>query len=256
LPVHPHVRGERGELLAHLAFEVGSSPPAWGTRAGHRARRRRGRFIPTCVGNALAGLPADCKPAVHPHVRGERRRFGVSQALDLGSSPRAWGTPAAGTSCGPRCRFIPTCVGNAAPAKPPGASKSVHPHVRGERTARPGRLLTMAGSSPRAWGTLGGVEGEFLARRFIPTCVGNAAMHRRQRWARPVHPHVRGERLPLPALHYVGGGSSPRAWGTHQHEEALQGLVRFIPTCVGNAFLPGMMSVSPTGSSPRAWGTP
>ncbi len=49
--VHPHVRGEHSGPLPRRSPPVGSSPRAWGTRARWPGRRRRSRFIPTCVGN-------------------------------------------------------------------------------------------------------------------------------------------------------------------------------------------------------------
>ena len=73
----------------------------------------------------------------------------------------------------------------------------------------------MPGSSPRAWGT--------------------RIQRRRRGPSRPVHPHVRGEHL----------GSRPSVW---------QGG-RFIPTCVGNTPIAGLVPNLIPGSSPRAWGT-
>ena len=91
-PVHPHVRGEYGRMVAMPEHSIGSSPRAWGIRR-HRAHgQRRGRFIPTCVGNT-----------------GVRLYYGADWG---GSSPRAWGILAAIWEKPRLYRFIPTCVGN------------------------------------------------------------------------------------------------------------------------------------------------
>ena len=71
-------------------------------------------------------------------------------------------------------RFIPTGVGNALIPKPEPLPVPVHPHGRGERLRKPLMVSAMAGSSPRAWGTLAHVFLILVARRFIPTGVGNA----------------------------------------------------------------------------------
>ena len=74
----------------------------------------------------------------------------------------------------------------------------------------------------------------------------------------------------------VSNGSSPRAWGIQNSEEASNLSPRFIPTSVGNTraaqsglrqdevhphergeYLTGTITaISPAGSSPRAWGIP
>ena len=49
--VHPHVCGERSKLKKEMLFKTGSSPRVWGTDMIHRVQMKKGRFIPTCVGN-------------------------------------------------------------------------------------------------------------------------------------------------------------------------------------------------------------
>ena len=153
-------------------------------------------------------------------------------------------------------RFIPTCVGNTARARPGWRSGSVHPHVRGEYFTRFQRQLKRLGSSPRAWGIHAIAITAVVEVRFIPTCVGNTE--------RPM-------RAPRSE-----SGSSPRAWGIQAVvvPEDLSG--RFIPTCVGNTlcsqssrwphpvhphvrgeYEPSyVVKDKDGGSSPRAWGIP
>ena len=51
-----------------------------------------------------------------------------------------------------------------------------------------------------------------------------------------VHPHVHGERYTAFGAAMVGGGSSPRAWGTLNLTIMRALINRFIPTCMGNAY--------------------
>ncbi len=195
--------------------------------------------------------------------------------LEIGSSPRAWGTRPRHSYCQRGNRFIPTCVGNtwARPAVWPASS--VHPHVRGEHDIARVLVPVVPGSSPRAWGTRMVNVSPGAQSRFIPTCVGNTVGQHVGGRVDAVHPHVRGEHVPEYQKRGAVHGSSPRAWGTQLIRGAGFDDHRFIPTCVGNT--PGAQrqhrgdSVHPhvrgehasrmlgpssfTGSSPRAWGT-
>ena len=233
-PVHPHVRGEHNQHVVQHHSPPGSSPRAWGTRE-QKARHHVGkRFIPTCVGNtSKAG--GNARPrAVHPHVRGEHNSGPVCSARSIGSSPRAWGTLGVRRHRGHATRFIPTCVGNTCAAPQRWPSRTVHPHVRGEHPGWSAGCAPCFGSSPRAWGTplTGGAAA--AAVRFIPTCVGNTPFTASVTNAKSVHPHVRGEHHDIDAVFGTGGGSSPRAWGTHREGRIHRVVRRFIPTCVGN----------------------
>ncbi len=151
----------------------------------------------------------------------------------------------------------------------------VHPHARGERVSRTWMPRSLAGSSPRPWGTgrwrtAIGQEG-----RFIPTPVGNGPLSPSWRWRGAVHPHARGERVEFLVLPDTRPGSSPRPWGTGEVGRNKDLPSRFIPTPVGNGRpAPGCnrpMPVHPhargerysrsvaghreVGSSPRPWGT-
>ena len=176
----------------------GSSPRVWGTRCRGACRRRSGRFIPACVGNATT--PGSCRSAttVHPRVCGERAAKTDLLRQVNGSSPRVWGTRDLNQSQRIFFRFIPACVGNAQASR-----------------ARRGLVY---GSSPRVWGTRDGTSGRAHVGRFIPACVGNAS--------------CRMASMELPS------GSSPRVWGTPAAGRARSGEGRFIPACAGNARAP------------------
>ena len=110
----------------------GSSPRTWGTRHRYCAARRTGRFIPTHVGNTAADQAVRSALAVHPHARGEHFTTTALRTSDSGSSPRTWGTRFRHGWQSGRIRFIPTHVGNTAPARFCDITQSVHPHARGE----------------------------------------------------------------------------------------------------------------------------
>ncbi len=131
--VHPHMRGERMAGWLIDITTAGSSPHAWGTRPVYKSIGLATRFIPTCVGNAYNRPLQPADEPVHPHMRGERGNTGAASAFSSGSSPHAWGTLYETLSPPIEKRFIPTCVGNADIAREIGVSRSVHPHMRGER---------------------------------------------------------------------------------------------------------------------------
>ncbi len=153
---------------------------------------------------------------VHPHAGGEHRRAAGIVSSHNGSSPRGWGTRAAGWSKTREQRFIPTRVGNTPGRSRPATRPPVHPHAGGEH-ARLGRLLRhRVGSSPRGWGTQPVIEVSSNLERFIPTRVGNTQQGN------------------LTAAN--ARGSSPRGWGTLLIEPGRNRLWRFIPTRVGNTW--------------------
>ena len=90
--VHPHMRGEQIHRHLFCLSHHGSSPHAWGTDALSGPHWNRRRFIPTCVGNRIIVNILSCRKPVHPHMRGEQTRNGMTLWAIHGSSPHAWGT--------------------------------------------------------------------------------------------------------------------------------------------------------------------
>ena len=138
------------------------------------------------------------------------------------------------------------------------------------------RMPVIAGSSPRVWGTRRACWPCSQTTRFIPACVGNAALTALTEAIKPVHPRVCGERGELIDERPHALGSSPRVWGTRITAAEQRRVGRFIPACVGNAWQSKNVSIKDTvhprvcgereeaallryewaGSSPRVWGTP
>ena len=151
------------------------------------------RFIPTCVGNSTPTSDMSLPFPVHPHVCGELSSVFSSLALNVGSSPRVWGTPQYKSNALHYQRFIPTCVGNSYEQSLVLIQHSVHPHVCGELLVIYPIIICPAGSSPRVWGTLGPHLFYPKHHRFIPTCVGNSYTPDFVLNLISVHPHVCGE---------------------------------------------------------------
>ncbi len=248
----------------------------WGTRERRDGVLIHGRFIPTHVGNASQRTEHPCERTVHPHACGERPLISGAQTLNIGSSPRMWGTPLAAAEKRERERFIPTHVGNAPLLLPRPGRKAVHPHACGERLIPCSPTTWQTGSSPRMWGTphvAGLVPGH---ARFIPTHVGNAVSKGGKITVTTVHPHACGERREEVIMLAYCNGSSPRMWGTQVRRGGGTVDRRFIPTHVGNAPFAGKIrgsrpvhphacgerdrparyDIPAHGSSPRMWGTP
>ena len=193
----------------------GSSPRARGTLPVEPPSADRWRFIPAGAGNAGDGLFKPKQGSVHPRGRGERVIFSRTAFTSTGSSPRARGTPSMTLShpsaapVHPRgrgerlgyvamgClsgRFIPAGAGNARCAVWPTRGRPVHPRGRGERFMQGASHNGLAGSSPRARGTLPLIQWRPHLVRFIPAGAGNARDPCACSGRSTVHPRGRGER--------------------------------------------------------------
>ena len=192
----------------------GSSPRPWGILEFSGNIVNRLRFIPTPVGNTSSAR--------------------TILRLPDGSSPRPWGIRALTATQHRRRRFIPTPVGNTRITCLSWAAASVHPHARGEYEENKFTGYFEDGSSPRPWGILEARIAHRVGERFIPTPVGNTGTAQRKGLVTPVHPHARGEYKAGVPYTCLPGGSSPRPWGIPALSRWRPGMVRFIPTPVGN----------------------
>ena len=112
-------------------------------------------------------------------------------------------------------RFIPTCVGQMSRRQKPKKKRGgSSPRAWGRCSSTVTPSAEASGSSPRAWGRC--------------HCAVNTTTKR------TVHPHVRG--------------------ADHGDHHCPKGVLRFIPTCVGQMNRSHEGDCSGQGSSPRAWG--
>ena len=92
----------------------------------------RSGLIPTCVGSTLRSPAAYPLTAAHPHMRGEHYLCSGPRSRRWGSSPHAWGAPAACVVDVTDVGLIPTCVGSTKNVVQMFAERGAHPHMRGE----------------------------------------------------------------------------------------------------------------------------
>ena len=91
--VHPRGRGEHLILSMRPTFSGGSSPRARGTQVRRLRCRSKRRFIPAGAGNTVLEPRRVRVLAVHPRGRGEHKLWAAVSVFNVGSSPRARGTP-------------------------------------------------------------------------------------------------------------------------------------------------------------------
>ncbi len=154
---------------------------------------KRGRFIPTRVGNTAAACAGHGVKLVHPHACGEYIFAEVVCENDSGSSPRVWGILFPDGDMQPLPRFIPTRVGNTFAHGLTVLVRTVHPHACGEYRQCQHESSPDQGSSPRVWGILYYYRSQAARTRFIPTRVGNTHTTRYTDAHNMVHPHACGE---------------------------------------------------------------
>jgi len=152
ITVHPHTRGEYSRRRDIPTRSRGSPPHAWGIRRRLDDETMRLRFTPTRVGNTVSSMRNVGALSVHPHTRGEYYRELRDGARVDGSPPHAWGIRWENRRARELNRFTPTRVGNTITRVTLFATKTVHPHTRGEYVAVCQRCLDDIGSPPHAWG--------------------------------------------------------------------------------------------------------
>ena len=151
---------------------------------------------------------------------------------------------------------------------------AVHPHGRGDNYAKHAWHDVLGGSPPRAWGQCLARALMPRERRFTPTGVGTMRQAAVSVGSVPVHPHGRGDNLPVTLMVVGFVGSPPRAWGQCDSASLGARSARFTPTGVGTMVSHGGAEVArpvhphgrgdnlaqalraygDCGSPPRAWG--
>ncbi len=180
-------------------------------------------------------------------------------SLACGPSPRAWGLRLRRLRRLLRRRSIPTGVGTTGNLMGTSWEPPVHPHGRGDYSARTWPSWGMTGPSPRAWGLHSISLTGFTNTRSIPTGVGTTGGRYPIGLAGSVHPHGRGDYQGLLLHPAAGGGPSPRAWGLRGGESRRVDGARSIPTGVGTTGWGepegGRRPVHPHGRGDYSWTT-
>ena len=232
---HPRVCGELVAALACMSMSAGSSPRVRGTLLIARADELRQRIIPACAGNSHDRGHGERRLADHPRVCGELPHCTRSPEPLSGSSPRVRGTRRHDWTGCRESRIIPACAGNSGWIVTRVRSRSDHPRVCGELSARRRRRSFSAGSSPRVRGTHWPWSVLHLDGRIIPACAGNSRLRPRHDPRAADHPRVCGELRIWRVTPRGASGSSPRVRGTlHPGPRKCQGP-GIIPACAGNS---------------------
>ena len=171
---------------------VSSSPRAWGCFPSSARRTASREVFPTCVGVFLRLSSKLIISTRLPHVRGGVSVWRVVPALELVSSPRAWGCFLREGHGAPVLQVFPTCVGVFLwPVEEPGLYSGL-PHVRGGVSYALQRGIDLGTSSPRAWGCFRPGLLEKLFYPVFPTCVGVFPEKDEKSRKKMSLPHVRG----------------------------------------------------------------
>ncbi len=232
--VHPHARGEYCFTRALTAPTAGPPPRTWGIQDVFENNPAAGRSTPTHVGNTIAVSYADTHRPVHPHARGEYSLIPARGNKGGGPPPRTWGILERAYMVCLEKRSTPTHVGNTRSCCLPYSVRTVHPHARGEYSARISASVMGSGPPPRTWGIhhlRGNARGRY---RSTPTHVGNTGIGPSFQVAVAVHPHARGEYGCHSSYFTCTSGPPPRTWGIRTRPPPSTGGGRSTPTHVGN----------------------
>ena len=253
---HPRVRGEHGYRGSGRSSYSGSPPRARGTLSQVALLQQVCRITPACAGNTRRRRSGHGRQRDHPRVRGEHETSRFHEATMNGSPPRARGThpdPHQGTGGE---GITPACAGNTAGHTHTRSTLPDHPRVRGEHWFPRASPHRRSGSPPRARGTRDRGRGRPAARRITPACAGNTPLRSPPAGPDADHPRVRGEHTAPASPRTRGGGSPPRARGTHDEAGDAVDDGRITPACAGNTAGSPCNCAAVRGSPPRARGTP
>jgi len=156
-------------------------------------------------------------------------------ARELGPSPRARGSPRERPTRCTNQGSIPACAGQSGASSAPLSVGRVHPRVRGavRNALRP--LRPRAGPSPRARGSLSRWHSQEPFAGSIPACAGQSRPVGRRRFARWVHPRVRGAVVGKQCRSLRDQGPSPRARGSPHSAPGVRIITGSIPACAGQS---------------------
>ncbi len=191
----PRVRGEHHERTNCSTPGCGSAPRARGTRSSRPTLRPGRRISPACAGNTSSLYTRQRRTADQPRVRGEHSSGPSWSKRNVGSAPRARGTPDPREDPRSRVRISPACAGNTSAARRIANQQLDQPRVRGEHGAINNLRVHGTGSAPRARGTHVGPGLLKADRRISPACAGNTVESNDLCNAGADQPRVRGEHL-------------------------------------------------------------
>ena len=168
------MRGEQDIRPLQSYILMGSPPLARGTAWRQHGRRILARITPACAGNRAADTSPRTLSWDHPRLRGEQRKWAVTEICRIGSPPLARGTACAYQHGTRRRRITPACAGNSAACAEEKSAPWDHPRLRGEQPSSYGGLARGMVSPPLARGTATLNELNLARIGITPACAGNS----------------------------------------------------------------------------------
>ena len=187
------MRGEDGPTYTQVVEHIGSPPHARGRPCSYDVPFYRLGITPACAGKTILawgclGLNRD-----HPRMRGEDCSVFRWPTRIRGSPPHARGRRFQEVYYVVPRGITPACAGKTFFPLFVGTAGTDHPRMRGE-DAFPGRgTMPRNGSPPHARGRHVAVRAEWKENRITPACAGKTPRQRREGYASPDHPRMRGE---------------------------------------------------------------
>ena len=209
----------RGEDLAHMTYPsigLGSPPHARGRRSWPGVVSGSTGITPACAGKTVRCSDGLLGYGDHPRMRGEDvfRRF--TMLFQEGSPPHARGRRSSRYSSARRVRITPACAGKTRFRGGGRCRGTDHPRMRGEDTSPSGQNGRRIGSPPHARGRLSRSARSAAGSWITPACAGKTPRQRREGYASPDHPRMRGEDVAIRAGEGIDPGSPPHARGRHK----------------------------------------
>ena len=173
----------------------GSSPLTRGKLDPHPRGQNHRRLIPAHTGKTLCDRLGAGVSGAHPRSRGENLRTTRPCFLQVGSSPLTRGKLLDGVHNHAGPGLIPAHAGKTASRESAQASRTAHPHSRGENQIASPICRMALGSSPLTREKPCGEGTPCVPEGLIPAHAGKTTWLPGSAGARWVHPHSRGENL-------------------------------------------------------------
>ena len=226
-----------GSGAGAVAYDMaqGLSPRVRGKRCIARRRSILPRSIPACAGEALTSLLSEWAQWVYPRVCGGSSWACSLPNLVMGLSPRVRGKRGGGLAAVVCRGSIPACAGEAGRPASGRLRRAVYPRVCGGSSQAVKHRRAFQGLSPRVRGKRQANRARQAQVGSIPACAGEASASSEILGASEVYPRVCGGSRRPAARIAPGMGLSPRVRGKRRIAEGLQGELRSIPACAGEA---------------------
>ena len=191
----------------------GSSPRVWGYLPSNPLHKGNGRVVPARVGISLIVLGLNPYRDRRPRAGGDISDPGKMCRNTEGSSPRVWGYLQGSRGRLSPDRVVPARVGISRSGANVADRAESRPRACGDISLTAGGAVQGLESSPRVWGYLYVLRGEFEGVLVVPARVGISRSGANVADRAESRPRAYGD-IPIPRLsEKENDQSSPRVWG-------------------------------------------